>query len=490
MPTVTADTKVAYLVAKEIPLTQHKVGDELNLTEAVAADYVAKGFLTVKQESIENQIREQARSLVEGIARTTVLDAMTETNKAIRANGRPRVTVPEKAFAEAKEDRSFGDFLEAVAGVSMGAIDPIGYQKSVGKITQKYNTTINPNFGRDYSRVHGSQGKAWESASHQGLNLETVDKASVQVESVGALGGVTVPIEYSRQLFQLAGDQAILMPRVTQYAMGSETLMIPALDYSLGGSGKSPYLAGMNATWTAENFAFSQQNASFRQIELKANLLAGFTQASRQLLQDNTANLEQVMTNLFAKAIGFNVDYAIFLGDGVNKPRGMMNSGAAVAVSRTSPANGTLLTDMSAIDAAMLPELEGEAIWMVAPSFKKALYPMTDASGRVVFLPNFPGQDVGPAGIKPRMAVFGKSLFWSQLPASNGSKFDINLIIPSAYAFGHRENIEIGVSDQFAFTSNLLTWRFLFRGDGASLLNTSLTLQNGDVVAPFAYRTT
>lgn len=470
-----------YTVTKAYPGA--KLGAEVSLDPADAASHVAEGYLAKKDPAAKAEVESDVDGIVEGMADMLLTKTLAKFNEKARGASPFALTVPAKSAAEPKEAGSFAEWLQCVAFQA----NTVEHQKAAwgrDRLVNKYQAKVNSNFGREYDDAVRSKAGGFDASGN-------VEKASVQVESVGALGGFAVPIEYSRELFKLAGDQSLFLSRVKRYTMTGKQLMIPALDYSTGGSGKSPYLGGMNAQWTAENVGFVQQNANLRQIELNANLLAGYTQASRTLLADDQYALQQVMTDLFSKAIAFNTDYAIFLGDGKGKPEGMITSAACKTFQRgTWTTNGALLTDMATADSYLIPEMEGEAIWVLPPSFKKNLYPMTDASGKVVFLANGAPGPEGPAAMRPSMAVFGKNLHWSQLPASSGTTNDVNLVIPSMYAFGLREEIEIGVSEHYAWTTNLLTWRFLFRGDGKSLLNTTLTLQNGDVVAPFVTVTT
>lgn len=459
-------------------------GAEADWPDSDVQHLVDAGKLVRKSPTSQAEADKSFSSAMDGLAETILEKVVSGITEKARTTGRLNLTVPEKATAEPKEEKSLAEYLWAMAGQAQ----TVDMGKSVHcrhLLTKKYECQINHKFGQEWEQAVSKGAGGFGTAQTGGLG-GAVEKASVQVESVGALGGFTVPVEYSREFFKLAAPMSIFLPRVKRYTMTGRQLMIPALDYSLGGSGKSPYLGGMNAVWTGENVGFTQQNAQVRQIELSANLLAGYTQSSRTLLADSAVALEQVLTNLFAQAIAYNVDYAIFTGDGNNKPKGMVTSGACYNTTRGTWATaGVLLNNLAEADSHLIPEVEGEAIWIVPPSFKQNLYPMADASGRVVFLPNFPGTEGGPATVRPRMAVFGKLLFWSQLPPATATVGSVNLVIPSLYAFGMREEIEIGVSEHVAFTSNLLTWRFLFRGDGQSLLNTYLTLQNGDIVAPF-----
>ena len=471
-----------YVVMKAFP--GHKALAEVQYDPADVADYVASGSLKEKDATAIAEADSEIDSAADAYADRFLAKAASKINQ--KTKGAPfALTVPSDLgqHAQPKEESSFSEWLWALSGQAQTAdVSKAVHCKNL--LINKYHSTVNDKFGEEYKEAVSKGGGSFDQSGN------AVSKA-VQVEGVAGLGGVAVPPEYSRELFRLAGDQSLLLNKVKRYTMAGKELRIPAIDYTKGGSGKSPYLAGMNAVWTGENVGFTQENANLRQVELVANLLAGYTQASRSLLADDQVALGQVLTDLFSKAIAFNVDYAIFTGSGTNMPKGMIKSAACKTFQRgTWTSNGVLLSDLAKADSFLIPEMEGEAIWVLPPSFKQDLYPMNDGSGKVVFLANGAPGPEGAAVMRPSMSVFGKNLYWSQLPASAGTTGDVNLIIPSLYAFGVRDNIEIGVSEHFAWTTNLLTYRFLFRGDGQSLLNNTLTLQNGDVVAPFVSITT
>lgn len=457
------------------PCLGHVAGAEVQYDAADVQPLLDAGKLVRKSSASKADADASLDATIDAMAESVIEKVVSRVNEKARAAGRLNVTVSEKAYAEAKEDKSFGDFLRCLGFAASPVFGDLQHT-SRNKLTKHYGSRVNENFGREFlATVSKGAGGADQSGA--------VSKASVQVENVGALGGFSVPVEYGRELYRLAQDKAILLPRVKLYTMTSNQLMVPALDFSKGATGVSPYLAGMSAAWGSENAAFAQQNANLAQIEFKANLLGGYTQASRQLLADNVVALEQVLTDLFSGAIAFNCDLAIFSGDGINKPLGMTKATAAYGVTRTAAAAGSILTDLIAIDSYMLPEQEQDAIWLFSPSAKKKLYYTNDASGKVVFIPN--ASPTGAIANRPVMRIFGKDAFFTQLAASSATGTDQNLVLPAAYGFAAREDLEIGVSEHFAFTTNLLTWRFLMRGDGQPLVNSQVTLQNGDVVSPF-----
>jgi len=452
-------------------------GEEISLSAEDAAAFIAGGKLLKKDATAAAEVSKELDDLTTQVAKNLAGAIVDKTNDEIKKSGRINVLASQPA--EARDPGSLGEWLQLAAGYGCVGSNPHKAAECRDILVNKYSTKINSNFGEDYLK---SKGTGFGVTQGQGA----VSKASVQVEQVGALGGLTVPIQYSNEFFKLATPKSIFLDKCKRFTMTAKQLMVPALDYANATTGQSPYLGYMNAAWGTENATFTQENLQVRQIEFTANLLAGYTQASRQLLADSPVALEQVMTGLFADAIAFNVDYACFTGTGVNQPKGMIKSSACKTFTRgTWSSNGVLLNDLSKADSYIIPELEGEALWIGPPSLKQVLYPMTDASGRIVFLPNMPTPPSGSAALRPTMSIFGKPLYFSQLPAAQATAGSVNLLIPSLYGLALREEIEIAVSEHYAFTSNLLTWRFLFRGDGQSLLNTYLTLQNGDIVAPF-----
>lgn len=382
--------------------------------------------------------------------------------------------------AEAKEDHSLNEWFQAVSYQTPKWAGRDEQIKAANILTKKYKT----------ARREGEQFETdWGVTTKAGTTFDMETKASVQVENQGAVGGFTVPVEFYPQIIEIAYQESELFRRVDKYRMTGRDLLIPALDYSGGGSGASPYLAGMAAGWTAENVNLPQQNAKVRQIQLTANLLGGYTQASRQLLADNAVGFQNILARLMGQTIAFYVTYAIVQGTGASQPRGIINESAAISVTRTGDSsNGTMLADMATMKSKLLPGAEKRAMWMISPSTEAFLYQMTTGAGGLAYLPNFPGVAYGPASTTGNYQVLRIPIEINQYAAAHGSAADIILVDPFGYAWGERQDIEVAVSEHYAFVSNLLTWRFLFRGDGRSKLNTYLTLQNGDTVSPFVYR--
>src|SRR5437763_4907237 len=121
--------------------------------------------------------------------------------------------------------------------------------------------------------------------------------------------------------------------------MGSATMLIPYLDVStVQAAGVSPFFGGVQMSWTAEAQTRTETEPQFKQLELKAWELSGYSVSSNVLLQDSVIGLEKFLMTLFAKALAWFEEYAFLQGNGAGKPQGMLGCNAAIAVTRTGAA--------------------------------------------------------------------------------------------------------------------------------------------------------
>ena len=78
--------------------------------------------------------------------------------------------------------------------------------------------------------------------------------------------------------------------------------------------------------WTAEAQTRTETEPQFKQMELKAWELSGYSRvAATCCLQDSVIGLEKFLMTLFAKAIAWFEEYAFLQGNGVGKPQGMLD---------------------------------------------------------------------------------------------------------------------------------------------------------------------
>lgn len=308
-------------------------------------------------------------------------------------------------------------------------------------------------------------------------------KAALQ-ESSGVAGGYTVPPEFVAQLMMLAIEDSIVQPRAMKIPMSSRTLQVPVLDqFTTNGAGNSNFLAGVIATWTAEAATRSESEPLFRQEELVAWELSFYTVASNVLLQDNAIGMDALLTQLFSKAISWYTDYAYIQGNGVGKPLGVLNSPALIQVNRGAPGRFQY-ADYANMLAKLYWMLSsgGEVVWLVHQSVIPQLLQMVDPAGRPVFIPLDQGAQWKPersAGVMSFGRLGGYPVFVTEKVPALGTLGDVMLIDWSKYILGNRMELQIDLSTQVRFLQNQSVWRCVWRGDGRSWLQNSITLADG-----------
>jgi len=303
-------------------------------------------------------------------------------------------------------------------------------------------------------------------------------------EGSGVTGGYTVPPEFMDKLMLITGEEAIVRPRAFNITMGSRTVQVPALDQTtVRSTGVSPYFGGMQAKWVDEAGTRPETEPTFKQIEFVAHELSGYTPVSRTLLADSAVALDQFLTQMFGKLITWHEDYSFLVGDGVGKPKGILNSEACISVPRNTSTDFKL-ADVANMWSKLLPASQSKAIWVMNQSVIPKLIQLADAAGRVVFMPTAPANGA-LTGAMP-MTLMGRPVYFTEKLPALGTAGDVMLVDLSMYIVADRGSIEVAASEHALFLNNQMAWRFIKRVDGQPWLDSYITYQDGSTtVSPF-----
>jgi len=307
--------------------------------------------------------------------------------------------------------------------------------------------------------------------------------------SSGALGGFLVPTEYLPNLYQVAGEQGIARPRSTIVPMNSRTMQVPYLNhFSTPTAGDSAFNGGLVARWTGEAATLNETEPDFKQLELTAHELSGYSKAANSLIEDSAIGIEQVLITIFGKAIMFHEDYAFLRGDGVAKPLGIgsANNAAALSVSRNT-ATTFKFVDAVAMLAKFLPGYSFQkSAWIIQQSVIGQLLTMVDAgNNNITLTPTVLG---GGATQTPLFQLLGIPVIPTEKLPALGTARDVLLANFEHYLIGDRKQVEIGYSEHAAFTNNQSTWRFVTRVDGQPWMKGAVTLADASTqVSPYVY---
>src|SRR4029077_10511756 len=85
----------------------------------------------------------------------------------------------------------------------------------------------------------------------------------------------------------IMAEESFIRPRAFVVPMASASMQIPYLDVStVQSAGVSPFFGGVQMYWTAESQTRTETEPQFKQLELKAWELSGYSVSSNVLLQD------------------------------------------------------------------------------------------------------------------------------------------------------------------------------------------------------------
>lgn len=286
-------------------------------------------------------------------------------------------------------------------------------------------------------------------------------------------GGFTVPDEFLARLLMLALEPSIIRPRAFVLPMSSQSIRIPAIRDS---SHASTVFGGVQAYWTAESGAVTESNPTFRQVQLTARKLTGYTTTSNELLADNAISLEALLIRMFGEALAYFEDVAFINGTGAGQPLGILNAGALVSVAKETGQAATSLVaaNLDKMYSRMLPSSMNKAIWIANPDVFPQLAALSRAvgtGGSSVWMMNMAGG--------PPSSIYGRPIIFSEKCQTLGTAGDIFFVDLSYYLIGDRMSMEMASSPHVRFTNDETVHRFVQRVDGQPWIDVALTPRFG-----------
>ena len=227
------------------------------------------------------------------------------------------------------------------------------------------------------------------------------------------------------------------------------------------------YGTGLSVGWVAENAAVPESNMDMDSITLSPKHAGGVTELSRQLIQQASPDVEQLVRDDFAFMLAKAIDSALIKGGGPNEPKGVLSTAGIQTAN--------LATLSWANVSAMIGKLEAvnanvsSSAWLVSPTAAGALRTTLKSAsagasyllenGRMGELPVYVTNQVpNTGGATPKnIAILGD---WSEVILGIWSEVDI-LVNPYAetpYKKGNvlvraMSTVDIGVRHPEAFVA-------------------------------------
>lgn len=294
-------------------------------------------------------------------------------------------------------------------------------------------------------------------------------------EGVPEDGGYLLSPTRNNAILERMYNTGVILGRLTIDPIGanSNSMIYNGVDETSRAAGYRN--GGVRGYWVAEAGTITGSKPKFRQFEVKPKKVAALCYATDEQLQDTT-NLEAWLNRVVPDELRFLAEDAIYEGDGVGKPLGILNSPCLISVTRTD-AGSVLFADILAMWARRWAGVN-DYVWFVNQDVTPELDALvigTEAPPRFV--------DYGPEGT---MRIKGKPVIEVEYAATLGDPGDIMLASLSQYQAASKGAINSASSIHVQFVTDETAFRFTWRIDGQPSWNSALTpLHGSNTVSPF-----
>jgi len=376
---------------------------------------------------------------------------------------------------------AIGEALPGVIGESIKA-----YEQSQKEVKAGYVTGVDDEADRAAKgNPFKSGGEFLMSVKNAELNPTVADKrlfplkATGMNEAIPSQGGFLVPPQFAAGIVERMYDIGQVLSRVSAMDVTGNSMTINAVDETSRVDGSR--LGGIQQYWLAEAGTKTASKPKFRQIDLKLKKEAVLCYATDELL-DDAAALDSWLMNAVPDELMFGAEDAIYNGDGVGKPLGIMNSPALVSVTRE---------DASQIDTADIVNMMSRRwagarnyVWLINTDVLPQLYQMT-LGNYPVYMP------AGGLSSAPFSMLMGLPVIEIEYGATLGTTGDIMLASLAQYQIIRKGGVQAASSIHVAFTTDETAFRFVYRIDGEPLWNAPLTPFKGtNTKSPFVVLST
>lgn len=306
---------------------------------------------------------------------------------------------------------------------------------------------------------------------------KSATESKVMNESVGASGGFLVPAEFLAQLQAVTAELALVRGRASIIRMRRRQIGIPVLDQTGTTAGLPHWFGGMRFYWAEEAEEKTLSDASFREIQLVAHKLIGYTSASDELVADAAISLADFLSGPLGMAGGISwmEDFAFIQGTGAGQPLGVINAGATISVPRV--ATNPTYPDLCDMVENFLPS--GRGIWFISQSLYSEMLQLSGPAGNASYIW---GNAI--AGQPDRLLGY-PVVFTEKCPLRNNPG-DVILADWRYYLIGDREATTVESTQYDLWRYDKTSWRAVHRVDGQPWLSAPLYYQDGTTqISPF-----
>jgi HK97 family phage major capsid protein len=299
-------------------------------------------------------------------------------------------------------------------------------------------------------------------------------KATGMSEGVPADGGYLVHPQFAAGILERMYQNGEILSRVAADPVSQNSMVYNAVNETSRAEGSQ--WGGITAYWMAEGGTITSSKPAFREIELKLKKVAALAYATDEQLMD-TPNLASWLNRTVPQVLTTKVEHALYRGDGVGKPLGVINSPCVVNPLRED-ANYIKLSDVLNMYKRRWPG--GRYVWLIHQDAFPQLLQLSATNLTNLFLP------YGAIANVPYNTLLGLPVIESEYCSSLGTYGDFALCDLSQYQTITNGGVQSASSIHVAFTTDETAFRFTYRIDGQATWHSALTPMNGsNTMSPF-----
>jgi HK97 family phage major capsid protein len=303
-------------------------------------------------------------------------------------------------------------------------------------------------------------------------------KATGASEGVATDGGFLLDPTLSAEIIKPMHDSGPFSNAVRRLPVGNNSNYgwLNAVDETSRATGSR--WGGIRGYRLAESATKTASKPTFRRIQWELKKYAAVVVATDELLADASMFSEIVRTGV-SEELNFMLNDDIMNGLGLAGPQGFMNSGALITVTRDTGSK-ILGADISAMYNRM--DLRGRATanWYIGNDSAPQLDNLFAVGSTAVL---YPYASIGADGVK---YLYGRPVITTEFNASLNTTGDIAFADMSQYLLWEKGGVTSESSIHVYFLSDETAFRFVYRVDGKSSVNTALTPYKGSTTtSPF-----
>jgi HK97 family phage major capsid protein len=295
--------------------------------------------------------------------------------------------------------------------------------------------------------------------------------------SVGSSGGYLIPDQFLDSLLSVEPEKSIVRARSTVLPPGDHPdakVGVPTLDYDEGG-----HQGGVRVYWTDEGQELTETDAELQDLVLEPKSVVAFVAITNKLLRNDSGTAHAFLDRTFRDALFDEEDFTFLNGDGAGKPLGVLNSGAAISVTRNTS------TSFKFADvAAMLARFKYDSwksrstCWVINASVLNELITMVDAGDNRVFVGADPSKGL-PANL------LGIPVCFTGRTPTLGSRGDVMLCDFSYYIIKTGSGPFVDLVENAYFKKRKSAFVFELNTDGSPWITAPLPSRDGNTYSPF-----